>query len=963
MDPADMEHFRSALAHQGQLVGGHEKSLQGIMEAISVLSAGMDALNQRLASTSSHPPPEVGTSPHTLDPPNGAAAYAPVPNQPHEPNIPHPSRFSGDSDSCNQFLHQCSLVFDQQPTTYSSDQSKVAFIMSLLSGRAATWAMVASTSMPAIRTSLPMFLEEIRRVFHHPIRGMEAASQLLDMKQRGRPVADFSIDFRVLAVESGYPDTVLRSIFRKALDAHIKDELVAKDNTTSLNGLINLAIELENRMKERVREYAKEGYYGRVSIPTRIPFPPPEGQTPEPGIGDAVAAPPEVPMQLGGRRLAAEERARRRKLDLCLYCGNPGHRLLQCPIRPHRLQGSTPGSAAEPKPRPRSTQPVPEDSPVMGSCEYLQNSVTTAEEVPLKRLLIQGVVINKGSSIDIAALIDSGADDCFLDTAFVLKNNISMIKLPASKEVWSLDRRFLAAITHQTEPLTLHLSGNHSETIRFYVMPSQSAPLVLGLTWLKLHNPLIDWNKLHVSSWSPFCHANCLRSARSDVPSSNPPEEEIDLTGIPSEYHDLKQVFSKDRAQTVPPHRPYDCAIELLPNATFPSAKLYNISTPEQKALKEYISSSLAAGLIRPSSSPLGAGFFFVAKKDKSLRPCIDYRGLNSITVRNSYSLPLMDSAFSALHSARIFSKLDLRNDYHLVRIKDGDEWKTAFNTPLGHFEYLVMPFGLTNAPAVFQNLINDVLSDMINQFCFVYLDDILIFSRNLQDHITHVRLVLQRLMENRLYVKAEKCDFHATSVPFLGYIVEKGQLRADPAKIQAVVEWPTPKSRKHLQRFLGFANFYRRFIRNFSSKAGPLTRLTSPKIPFVWTPEANSAFNTLKTLFTSAPVLVHPDPNLQFSVEVDASDTGVGAVLSQRSPVDQKLHLCAFFSRRLTQAEGNYDVGNRELLAIVLALREWRHWLEDPDHAILNPTPFPESSVPRRREQRRRPSYLWPGC
>ncbi|KAJ8416815.1 hypothetical protein AAFF_G00326930 [Aldrovandia affinis] len=209
--------------------------------------------------------------------------------------------------------------------------------------------------------------------------------------------------------------------------------------------------------------------------------------------------------------------------------------------------------------------------------------------------------------------------------------------------------------------------------------------------------------------------------------------------------------------------------------------------------METYIHDSLAAGIIRPSSSPVGAGFFFVAKKDKSLRPCIDYRNLNAITVKNKYPLPLINSAFEPLQEATIFSKLDLRNAYHLVRIWEGDEWKTAFNTPLGHFKYLVMPFGLTNAPAVFQALVNDVLRDFLNRTVFVYLDDILIFSRNLQEHTTHVRQVLERLWENQLFVKAEKCEFHASSVSFLGYIVECGQVRPDPAKIQAVVEWPQP--------------------------------------------------------------------------------------------------------------------------------------------------------------------------
>ncbi len=218
----------------------------------------------------------------------------------------------------------------------------------------------------------------------------------------------------------------------------------------------------------------------------------------------------------------------------------------------------------------------------------------------------------------------------------------------------------------------------------------------------------------------------------------------------------------------------------------------------------------------------------------------LGHPSLNNITVKNTYPLPLMSSAFERLQGAAFFTKLDLRNAYHLVRIREGDEWKTAFNTPRGHFEYRVLPFGLSNAPAVFQALVNDVLRDMLNQFIYVYLDDILIFSHSLQEHVQHVRRVLQRLLENGLYVKAEKCVFHAQSVPFLGYIVSVEGMRMDPDRVQAVVDWPTPDSRKALQRFLGFDNFYRRFIRSFSQLAAPLTALTSIKTPFRWSSQGS---------------------------------------------------------------------------------------------------------------------------
>ncbi|KAK3544074.1 hypothetical protein QTP86_001043 [Hemibagrus guttatus] len=350
--------------------------------------------------------------------------------------------------------------------------------------------------------------------------------------------------------------------------------------------------------------------------------------------------------------------------------------------------------------------------------------------------------------------------------------------------------------------------------------------------------------------------------------------------------------------------------------------------------MEEYIETALAAGHIRPSTSPAAAGFFFVGKRDGGLRPCIDYRGLNAITVRYPYPLPLVPAALEQLRGARVFSKLDLRSAYNLVRIREGDEWKTAFHTTSGHYKYCVMPFGLTNAPAVFQALINGVFQDLLGKGVIAYIDDILVYSSSMEEHVRMVWEVLCRLQQHHLYVKLEKCEFHRSTVTFLGYVISRHGVEMDVVKVQAVTEWPAPTSVRELQRFLGFANFYRRFIRNYSLVAGPLTLLLRGKPKkLTWMDLARSAFQRLKNCFTTAPILRHPDPDLPFVVEVDASSSGLGAVLSQRHGIPGKFHPCAFYSRKLTSAEVNYDVGNRELLAIKAALEEWRHWLEGARH------------------------------
>ncbi|CAJ0932963.1 unnamed protein product [Ranitomeya imitator] len=248
--------------------------------------------------------------------------------------------------------------------------------------------------------------------------------------------------------------------------------------------------------------------------------------------------------------------------------------------------------------------------------------------------------------------------------------------------------------------LTMCMAPAHQEDIRFLVLHNLHDVVVLGLPWLQVHNPVLDWKSMSVSSWG-------CQGIHGDVPflsiSSSTPSE------VPEFLSDYRDVFDEPKSSALHPHRDGDCAIDLIPGSKFPKGRLFNLSVPEHAAMRSYVKESLEKGHIRLSSSPLGAGFFFVAKKDGSLRPCIDYRLLNKITVKFQYPLPLLSDLFARIKGASWFTKIDLRGAYNLVRIKQGDEWKTAFNTPEGHFEYLVMPFGLSNAPSVFQSFMHDI--------------------------------------------------------------------------------------------------------------------------------------------------------------------------------------------------------------------------------------------------------------
>jgi hypothetical protein len=306
-----------------------------------------------------------------------------------------------------------------------------------------------------------------------------------------------------------------------------------------------------------------------------------------------------------------------------------------------------------------------------------------------------------------------------------------------------------------------------------------------------------------------------------------------------------------------------------------------------------------------------------------------DYRYLNLWTIKNNYPLPLIGELVDKVGKAKIFTKLDLRWGYNNIRIKEGDEWKAAFTTFLGSYEPLVMYFGLTNSPATFQTMMNDIFQDMIAEGkIVVYIDDILVYTNTKEENIRLTRKVLKRLKENDLFVKPEKCNFWEEEVEFLGMIVGRNGVKMQKDKVKAILDWPTPKSVKDVQRFMGLANYYRRFIKDFAKTARPLHDLVRKDKEWQWTSKEQQTFNELKDKFTSVPLLVPPDMTLRFRIESDASDYATGAVLSQYCQ-DGNIRPVTFLSKSLNEAERNYDVHDKELLGVIRALEEWRHYLE----------------------------------
>ena len=406
---------------------------------------------------------------------------------------------------------------------------------------------------------------------------------------------------------------------------------------------------------------------------------------------------------------------------------------------------------------------------------------------------------------------------------------------------------------------------------------------------------------------------------------------------VPEYLHDFADIFAKDGLNKLPPSRPgVDHRIETKEGFIPKSSRAYPLSPKETEAVKAFLDEHIQKDFIQPSKSPQASGFFFVGKKDGSLRPCQDYRYINEWTIKNAYPLPLIPPLIAKLKDAKYFTKVDVRSGYNNILIHPDDRWKAAFSTTFGLFEPKVMFFGLCNSPATFQAYMNQTFSKEIDEgWLIVYMDDILIFSSDLAEHQMRTRRVLEKLRQEQLFLKPEKCTFDSQEVEYLGMIIRPGQVAMDPAKLKGISEWQTPSTVKEVRSFLGFCNFYRHFISHYSDLARPLLDLTKKDTVFSWSTDCEASFLKLKQCFTTEPVLRNPDPSRQFALATDASLFATGAVLLQTDD-NGSYHPCGYLSQSLNAAERNYQIYDRELLAVIRALKAWRHFLEGNPHPVI---------------------------
>ncbi|GKC14945.1 putative reverse transcriptase domain-containing protein [Tanacetum coccineum] len=508
-------------------------------------------------------------------------------------------------------------------------------------------------------------------------------------------------------------------------------------------------------------------------------------------------------------------------------------------------------------------------------------------------------------------LFDSGSDRSFMDTRFSSMHDIDPIKIRASYKVELVDGRVVSTNT-VLKGCTLNLV-NHIFEIDLMPIELVTFDVIISMDWLVKHDAVIICGERVVC----ILHGNKMLIVKSDKGVSRlkviscikarkyiergchlflahvteKKSKEKRLKDMPV-IRDFPEVFPED-LPGLPPPRQVEFRIDLVPGAALVARAPYRLAPSEMKELLVQLQELLEKGFIHPSSAPWGAPVFFVKKKDGSFRMC-----------------------------SSVYSKIDLRSGYHQLRIKEEDIPITAFRTRYGHFEFQVMSFGLTNTPAVFVDLMNRVCKPYLDKFIIVFIDDILVYSKDDEEHGKHLKIILELLKKERLYAKFSKCDFWLDSVQFLGHVIDRSGVHVDPAKIEAIKNWAAPTTPTEVRQFLGLAGYYRRFIEGFSLISKPLTKLTQKNKKYEWGEEEEEAFQTLKQKLCSAPILALLEGTEDFVVYCDTSLKGYGAVLMQRDKV------IAYASRQMKAHEENYTTHDLELGAIVFALRLWRHYL-----------------------------------
>ncbi|GAU29982.1 hypothetical protein TSUD_360970 [Trifolium subterraneum] len=829
----------------------------------------------------------------------------------------NPPEFVGEyvPSVAREWIQRMSGILNSMECT---ELEKVTFATRFLRGAACNWWEGVRAYMTA--SQMEMTWVNFRRLFidHYIPESyrMSMERELIELKQGGRSVAEYTTKFNELVQYVADGDDAPTEAwkikkYRFGLRADIAHD-VSMQQLASLGELIQKSYHAESSLeavrKERFEVNQKRRDSGKYKEQLK-----PRG-SPSKGKQKFSQRPQQACSKCGSVHNGECMKGK----YVCFHCKQPGHYKNECP----KLHGSGGSSGT---------------TGSKGRVYSLDGEQARGNNA----LIID--VCHLGQS-EVVVLFDCGATNSFISVECVMRLGLSSTSLlPPMTVAVATGGKVVSKRVCQNCPVSVAGKIYHVDLI---CLPLKDMDIVLGMDWLSANTVYIgcaeknlyvpiDLNAESRALTALLQNTHQLiqylgaENKCFSIMFTMSSESSLSPSDIPivREYMD---VFPEE-INSLPPEREIEFSIDLVPGSQPISVAPYRMSPLELRELKSQLEELLQKHFIRPSVSPWGAPVLLVKKKDGTMRLCIDYRQLNKVTIKNKYPLPRIDDLLDQLRGATIFSKIDLRSGYHQIRIRTSDVSKTAFRTRYGHYEFLVMPFGLTNAPAVFMDYMNIIFQPYLDKFVVIFIDDILIYSKDPQEHAEHLRIVLNILREKQLYAKFSKCEFWLSEVKFLGHVISQGGVSVDPSKVEAVLNWERPRTVSEVRSFIGLAGYYRRFILGFSEIALPLTRLTRKGAAFVWDELCENSFNLLKQKLTSAPVLVIPDPDKKYVVYCDASNKGLRCVLMQEGAV------VAYASRQLKPHEENYPTHDLELAAIIFALKIWRHHLYGVQFALYN--------------------------
>ncbi|KAM7497180.1 hypothetical protein LguiA_021594 [Lonicera macranthoides] len=873
-------------------------------------------------------------------------------------------KFDGDDDVID-WLQQCNCFFLINPMPMNE---RVMFTSLYLSGKARKWLFIRFKSLADV--SWELFKKEITKRFAN--QGYyNVVADLHELKQAGS-VEEYQNKFedlrnQVLEKESNMTETYFISAFIGGLQPELKNFVymlkpstledavtLARLQESGFNSLLAKA-KTSSNSKQNAPSPATYRSYQTANQPTTTQFtykpstttysPTTKPDTKTPSLPNKFTTPNAV---VPVKKITPAEMQARREKGLCYNCDEQytyGHKCKRPQV--YHISGEEEKIESD-----GEMQPEPDEPPTDDNLGISMHAI--AGGAPCQTLVLQG----QSKKVPLSILVDSGSSHNFLDPLTAKQTGCKVIPT-TNLQVTIADGSKTSSKAYCPD-FQWCVQGEEFTT-NMRILPLGGYNMILGVDWLKKFGPVtLDLNNLTMNvmkegravtlqgGTSPYGELKVISGGSlyslcssqqcgfigqlSFVAEDNQNNDSIpiEVTQLLDDYDDL---FKEPKG--LPPPRAFDHQIPLKPGAAPFSIRPYQYPHVQKNEIEKLVKEMLESGIIRPSTSPFASPVLLVKKKDGSWRLCIDYRELNSLTIKNKFPTPVIDELLEELHGAAWFSKLDLRSGYHQIRMQSGDISKTAFQTHEGHYEFLVMPFGLTNAPASFQALMNQVFKPYLRRFILVFFDDILIYSKSLAEHIEHLKTTFDILRQNTLFVKMSKCSFAQPRLEYLGHIISQEGVAADEAKVSAMITWPTPKNVKALRGFLGLTGYYRKFVRGYGIITKPLTQLLK-KNQFQWSEEATRAFETLKRAISTTPVLALPDFAKPFIVEIDASQEGIGAVLMQQGrPI-------AFLSKALPPRKQCLSAYERELWALIYAVHKWRtylfghHFLIKTDHQSL---------------------------